>query len=51
MRSLLGKSHHVAALISEDDRSLYEYVTGEMAALDGLTHIDAPVIWLPAGQL
>ena len=35
-----GSTNLVAALNCEDDRSLYEYITGEMAALDGLTHIE-----------
>jgi DNA-binding Lrp family transcriptional regulator len=40
-----GSTNLVAALVCPDDRSLYEYLTGEMTALDGLTHIDtAPVM-------
>jgi DNA-binding Lrp family transcriptional regulator len=40
-----GSTNLVAALICADDRSLYEYLTGEMTALDGLTHIEtAPVM-------
>jgi DNA-binding Lrp family transcriptional regulator len=40
-----GSTNLVAALLCQDDRSLYEYITGEMAALDGLTHIEtAPVM-------
>jgi DNA-binding Lrp family transcriptional regulator len=39
-----GSANLVAALVCPDDRSLYEYLTGEMAGLDGLTHIEtAPV--------
>jgi DNA-binding Lrp family transcriptional regulator len=40
-----GSTNLVAALLCQDDRSLYEYITGEMAALDGLTHIEtSPVM-------
>jgi DNA-binding Lrp family transcriptional regulator len=40
-----GSTNLVAALLCRDDRSLYEYVTGGMAGLDGLTHIEtAPVM-------
>jgi DNA-binding Lrp family transcriptional regulator len=40
-----GSTNLVAALLCQDDRSLYEYITGEMAALDGLIHIEtAPVM-------
>jgi DNA-binding Lrp family transcriptional regulator len=39
-----GPTNLVAALICEDDRSLYEYLTAGMAGLDGLTHLEtAPV--------
>ena len=40
-----GSTNLVAAVLCEDDRSLYEYITGEIAALDGLTHVEtAPVM-------
>jgi DNA-binding Lrp family transcriptional regulator len=40
-----GSTNLVAALLCQDDRSLYEYITGELAALDGLTHVEtAPVM-------
>ena len=40
-----GSTNLLAALVCPDDRSLYEYLTGEMTALDGLTHIEtAPVM-------
>jgi DNA-binding Lrp family transcriptional regulator len=40
-----GSTNLVASLVCPDDRTLYEYLTGEMAALDGLTHIEtAPVM-------
>ena len=40
-----GSTNLVAALVCPDDLSLYEYLTGEMTALDGLTHIEtAPVM-------
>jgi DNA-binding Lrp family transcriptional regulator len=40
-----GSTNLLAALLCQDDRSLYEYITGEIAALDGLTHIEtAPVM-------
>jgi DNA-binding Lrp family transcriptional regulator len=40
-----GSTNLVAALLCQDDRSLYECITGEIAALDGLTHVEiAPVM-------
>ena len=40
-----GSTNLVAALICPDDRSIYEYLTGEMTDLDGLTHVEiAPVM-------
>ena len=40
-----GSTNLVAALLCQDDRSLYEYITKEMAVLDGLHHIEtAPVM-------
>jgi DNA-binding Lrp family transcriptional regulator len=40
-----GSTNLVAALLCEDDHSLYQYLTGDIAALDGLTHIEtAPVM-------
>jgi DNA-binding Lrp family transcriptional regulator len=40
-----GSTNLLAALICPDDRSLYEYLTGEMTGVDGLTHIEsAPVM-------
>ena len=40
-----GSTNLVAALVCPDGRSLYEYLTGDMTALDGLTHIEtAPVM-------
>jgi hypothetical protein len=40
-----GSTNLVAALVCHDDRSLYEYLTGEMTTLDGLSHIEiAPVM-------
>jgi DNA-binding Lrp family transcriptional regulator len=40
-----GSTNLVAALVCQDDRSLYEFLTGEVAALDGLTHVEtAPVM-------
>jgi DNA-binding Lrp family transcriptional regulator len=40
-----GSTNLVAALLCQDDRSLYEFVTGDIATLDGLTHIEtAPVM-------
>ena len=40
-----GSTNLVAALLCQDDRSLYEFLTGEIAALEGLTHIEtAPVM-------
>src|ERR1700733_7592183 len=40
-----GSTNLVAALVCPDDCSLYDYLTDEMTALDGLTHIEtAPVM-------
>jgi len=40
-----GSTNLVAALVCPDDRSLYEYLTEEMTALDGLSHIEtSPVM-------
>jgi DNA-binding Lrp family transcriptional regulator len=40
-----GSTNLVAALLCDDDRSLYEFLTGEVASLDGLTHIEtSPVM-------
>jgi DNA-binding Lrp family transcriptional regulator len=40
-----GSTNLIAALVCPDDRSLYEYLIGEMTTLDGLTHIEtAPVM-------
>ena len=40
-----GSTNLVAALVCPEDRSLYEYLTGEMTDLDALTHIEtAPVM-------
>ena len=40
-----GSTNLLAALICPDDRSLFEYLTDEMTALDGLSHIEiAPVM-------
>ena len=40
-----GSTNLVAAVVCEDDRSLYEFITGDIAALDGLTHVEtAPVM-------
>jgi DNA-binding Lrp family transcriptional regulator len=40
-----GSTNLVAAVLCKDDRSLYEFLTREVAALDGLTHIEtAPVM-------
>jgi DNA-binding Lrp family transcriptional regulator len=40
-----GSTNLVAALLCQDDRSLYEYITTQMATLDGLTHVEvAPVM-------
>ncbi len=40
-----GSTSLVAALVCPDDRSLYEYLTGQMTGLDGLAHIEtAPVM-------
>jgi hypothetical protein len=37
-----GSTKLVAALVCPDDRSLYEYLTDDMTALDGLTRIEPP---------
>jgi DNA-binding Lrp family transcriptional regulator len=40
-----GSTNLVAAVVCEDDRSLYDFITGEIAALDGLTHVEtSPVM-------
>jgi DNA-binding Lrp family transcriptional regulator len=40
-----GSTNLVAALVCPNDRSLYEYLTGEMTALDGVSRIEtAPVM-------
>jgi DNA-binding Lrp family transcriptional regulator len=40
-----GSTNLVAALVCPDGVSLYEYLTGEMRALDGLSHVEtAPVM-------
>jgi len=40
-----GSTNLVAALVCPEDRSLYEYLTGEMTAVDGVIHIEtAPVM-------
>ena len=40
-----GSTNLLAAVVCGDDRSLYEFITSEMVALDGLTHIEtAPVM-------
>jgi DNA-binding Lrp family transcriptional regulator len=40
-----GSTNLVAALVCPNDRSIYEYLTIEMAALEGLSHIEtAPVM-------
>jgi DNA-binding Lrp family transcriptional regulator len=40
-----GSTNLVAAVLCQDDRSLYEFITGELATFDGLTHIEtAPVM-------
>jgi DNA-binding Lrp family transcriptional regulator len=40
-----GSTNLVAALLCQDDHSLYECITGEIATLDGLTHIEtSPVM-------
>jgi DNA-binding Lrp family transcriptional regulator len=40
-----GATNLVAAVLCRDDRSLYEYITGPMAELDGLNHLEtAPVL-------
>ena len=47
-----GATNLLASLVCNDDHSLYEYLTHEVAALDGITHIEtAPVarlVKLPA---
>jgi DNA-binding Lrp family transcriptional regulator len=35
-----GSTNLVAALVCPDDHTLFEYLAGEMTALDGLTHIE-----------
>jgi DNA-binding Lrp family transcriptional regulator len=40
-----GPTNLVAALLCRDDRAVYDYVTGDMATLDGLTHVEiSPVM-------
>jgi DNA-binding Lrp family transcriptional regulator len=40
-----GSTNLVAALLCENDRSLYEYITHGMSAFDGITHMEtAPVM-------
>jgi DNA-binding Lrp family transcriptional regulator len=40
-----GSTNLVATLLCPDDRSLYDYLTVELAALEGITHIEtAPVM-------
>jgi DNA-binding Lrp family transcriptional regulator len=40
-----GSTNLVAALLCENDRSLYAYITDEMSAFDGITHMEtAPVM-------
>lgn len=40
-----GSTNLVAAVLCRDDHSLYEFITGVMAGLDGVTHIEtAPVM-------
>jgi DNA-binding Lrp family transcriptional regulator len=40
-----GSTNLVAAVLCQDDRSLYEFITGDIAELDGLSHIEtAPVM-------
>jgi DNA-binding Lrp family transcriptional regulator len=40
-----GSTNLVAALLCQDDRTLYEYITEEVGGLDGLTHLEvAPVM-------
>jgi DNA-binding Lrp family transcriptional regulator len=40
-----GSTNLVASLVCQDDRALYEYLTGEVAALNGITQIEtAPVM-------
>jgi DNA-binding Lrp family transcriptional regulator len=40
-----GSTNLVAALVCPNDRSIYEYLTNEMAALEGLSHVEtAPVM-------
>jgi DNA-binding Lrp family transcriptional regulator len=39
-----GTTNLLASLVCQDDHSLYEYLTREVAPLDGITHIEtAPV--------
>jgi DNA-binding Lrp family transcriptional regulator len=35
-----GSTNLIAALLCRDDRALYECITGDMATLDGITHIE-----------
>jgi hypothetical protein len=40
-----GSTNLVAALVCQDDQSVYDHLTGAMAALDGLTYVEtAPVM-------
>jgi DNA-binding Lrp family transcriptional regulator len=40
-----GSTNLVAALLCEDDHSLYQYITGEIATVDGIVHVEtAPVM-------
>jgi len=40
-----GSTNLMAAVLCRDDRSLYEFITGDIALLDGLIHIEtAPVM-------
>ena len=40
-----GSTNLLAALLCQDDQSLYEYMTGKIATLDGITHIEtSPVM-------
>jgi len=40
-----GSTNLLAALLCQDDQSLYEYMTAKIAALDGITHIEtSPVM-------
>ena len=44
-RAAYDRAIAFAALLCEDDHSLFECITGEIAALDGLTHIEtSPVM-------